>query len=80
MKIGVAEIRSKMADAINRVAYSGERVILQRRGKGVAALVSMEDLHRLEELEDREDLKTAKRARREKGSVSLDDLKAELGL
>ena len=31
------ETRDKMAEALNRVAYGGERVILEVRGKGVAA-------------------------------------------
>ena len=80
MNIGVAEIRNNLADALNRVAYGGERVILQRRGKGVAALVSMEDLALLEMVEDREDLRAALKARKEKGTVALDDIKARLGM
>lgn len=61
MEMGVAEIRNNMADALNRVAYQGERIVLERRGKGVAAIVSMEDLALLEALEDREDVKAARR-------------------
>lgn len=81
MKIGVAEIRSNMADALNRVAYQGERIILERRGKGVAAIVPMEDLALLEELEDRIDLDAARKALAEKGeNVSLEDVKRRLGL
>ncbi len=80
MNIGVAEIRNNLADALNRVAYGGERVVLQRRGKGVAALVSMEDLALLEMIEDREDLRAALKARKEKGGVTLDDIKARLGM
>jgi prevent-host-death family protein len=60
MEISVAQIRDHLADAINRVAYAGERVVLQRRGKGVAALVSMEDLARLKALEDTEDARLAR--------------------
>ena len=80
MNISVAEIRNNLADALDRVAYQGERVVLQRRGKGVAALVSMDDLARSEAMETQEDLRAAKRARREKGGVTLDELKVELGL
>ena len=43
-QIGIKDIRDNLADALNRVAYSGERIVLARRGKGVARLVSMEDL------------------------------------
>lgn len=85
MQVGIAEIRNNMADAINRVAYQGERVILERRGKGVAAIVSMEDLALLEALETREDVKAARKALAEmkrKGVKPLPwaQMKKELGL
>ena len=66
IQVGIAEVRDNLAEALNKVAYAGERVILARRGKGVAALVSMEDLELLEKLEDESDLKAAKKARKEK--------------
>ncbi|MEJ5200333.1 MAG: type II toxin-antitoxin system Phd/YefM family antitoxin [Anaerolineae bacterium] len=34
-----------------RVAYKGERMVVERRGRPMMALVSIEDLRRLEELE-----------------------------
>lgn len=61
MNVGIAEIRNNLADALNRVAYQGERVVLERRGKGVAAIVSIDDLELLEALEDDEDVRAAKR-------------------
>lgn len=78
--ISVAELRNKIADAINRAAYRGERIIIERRGKPTAAIVSMQDLETLEAMEEAEDLKAARRARREKGEVTLNELKEELGL
>ena len=45
--------------------------MLKRRAKGVAAVVSMEDLKLLEELEDRADVKAAMKARKEKGGITL---------
>ncbi len=80
VQVGIAEIRDNLAEALNKVAYAGERVILARRGKGVAALVSMEDLELLEKMEDEADLKAAKKARKEKGSVPLAAIKARLGM
>lgn len=76
----VVDIRNNLADALNRVAYGGERIVLERRGKGVAALVSMEDLALLERLEDERDIKAARKALKEKGGITLDEYKKKHGL
>lgn len=78
--MNVVDIRNNLADAINRVAYAGERIILERRGKSVAALVSVEDLALLQELEDKADIRAAKKALKEKGGISLEDFKKKHGL
>jgi len=49
-EIPVTQARADLADLVNRVAYSGERVVLTRHGRPLAALVSAEDLERLEQL------------------------------
>ena len=49
--ISFLEVRKRLADTINRVAYQGERAVVTRHNKGMAALVSMEDLALLERLE-----------------------------
>jgi prevent-host-death family protein len=46
----VTQARAEFADLVNRVAYTGERVALTRRGKIMAALVTAEDLELLESL------------------------------
>jgi prevent-host-death family protein len=78
--MNVVDIRNNLADAINRVAYAGERIVLERRGKGVAALVSIEDLELLQELEDQADIRAARKALKEKGGISLEDFKKKHGL
>jgi prevent-host-death family protein len=83
--VTAAEARNQLSELINRAAYGRERIVLTRRGKQLAALVPMEDVELLErlveELEDRLDVDTAKkRLAGAEGSVSLDELKAELGL
>jgi prevent-host-death family protein len=85
MKVGIADIRANMSDALNRVAYQGERIVLERRGKEIAAIVPMEDLAVLEAIEDREDVKAARKAMaqmKRKGNKPLDwnEVKRELGL
>jgi prevent-host-death family protein len=80
IEIGVADIRANLAEVINRVAYGGERIVLQRRGKQVLAVVSMEDLELLNSLEDQGDVKAAKKARKEKGGVTLEQYRKKHGL
>ncbi|NOS99117.1 MAG: type II toxin-antitoxin system Phd/YefM family antitoxin [Phycisphaerales bacterium] len=80
IQVNIVEFRDNTADLVNRVLYNGERVVLERRGKGVAAVVSLEDLLRLEEMEDKADVKAARKARKEKGSVSLAEVKKRLGM
>jgi prevent-host-death family protein len=58
-RISVGEARKEMADILNHVAYKGWRVVLHRRGKDVAAIVSLDDLELIEELEDAADTKAA---------------------
>jgi hypothetical protein len=70
-----------MATAINKVAFGGERIVLQRNNKDVAALVPMEDLTLLIELEDRADLVEIRKALEEPGSnIRWEDIKKELGI
>ncbi len=81
-RLNASEARSDFADVLNRVAYRGERIVLHRRGKDVAAIVSVEDLKLLEQLEDERDLKMARAALKEaekKGTKKLASLMKELG-
>jgi len=80
MEISMVQVRDNLAEVINRVAYGGERAVLQRRGKGVVAVVSMDDLALLESLENQADLKAALKARKEKGAIPLKQVKARLGM
>ena len=43
-RLTASQLREDMATAINKVAFGGERIVLQRNNKDVAALVPMEDL------------------------------------
>ncbi len=75
--------RNEFSTVINRAAFGKERVILERRGKAIAAVVPMEDVRLLRALEDRADLADAIAAEREalaRGTTSLADLKRDLAL
>jgi len=80
IEASIVDFRDQTADLVNRVIYGGERVILKRRGKGVAALVSLDDLALLEAREDAADVKAARKARKEKGAVPLAAVKKRLGM
>lgn len=79
-RLTASKLREDLGDALNRVAFGGERIVLERRGRDVAALVPMEDLALLNELEDRIDLDAARKALAESGSVPWEDVKQQLGL
>jgi prevent-host-death family protein len=61
----VSEARDRLADVIGRVQFGGERVVIEKRGKPVAVVVSVEDAAFLEEIEDRIDLELVREAKEE---------------
>lgn len=75
--------RNLFSDVLNKAAFGKERVILTRRGKGLCAVVPLEDMALLEKLEETLDIEEARKASREaaeQGTISLEDLKRELDL
>jgi prevent-host-death family protein len=79
-RLTASAVRDTLGDTLNRVAYRGERIILERHGKAVAALVSVEDLSLLEALEDRLDMQAARKAQREDGAVPYEEVRQKAGL
>jgi len=82
-RMTTGEARQSFSDTVNRVAYRGERIVLRRRGKDVAAIVPVEDLKALEDWEDRLDNDAADAALaevKEKGTVPWEKVKADAGL
>jgi prevent-host-death family protein len=65
-KTSSSAARQNFSDIINRAAYAGERVIVHRRKKPVAAVVPIEDLELIERLEDQSDRRAIRKARKEK--------------
>jgi len=80
IELAANAFRDRLSDTLNRVAYAGERYLLTRHGKSVAALVSVEDWELLRELEDRADLAAVRKAMKEPGASSWESVKAELGI
>jgi prevent-host-death family protein len=49
-RIHAADLHQRVGEILARIRFAGERFIIERRGKPVAAVVSVEDLKRLETL------------------------------
>lgn len=85
LTISAAKARDQFADLVNQVAFGNQRAKVTRRGKDLAAIVSLEDLELLEAIEKRLDLIEFLEAMEQwedsgKKTVSLDEVYNRLGL
>jgi len=78
--LSISQARSHLADIVNKVAYTGERICIERNGKNFVALVPVDDIELLELIEDRMDIEAAKKAMKRKDAIPWKQLKKELGL
>jgi prevent-host-death family protein len=81
-RLPASQLRDELTDVIGRVAYGHERIVLERYGRGLLALVPIEDLELLEALENRADIEAAREALEEAkvcGTRPLADIRAEIG-
>ena len=86
-RLNVSKAREEFPDVVSRAAYGKERTIVSRRGKDLAAVIPIEDLHLLERLAQQENgsyrqgrcPRGDKRIRREGLWIPLRDLMRELG-
>jgi prevent-host-death family protein len=80
-RLTASQARASFAEALNRASFAGERTVIRRHGKDVAAVVSAEDLKILEALEDRRDLDEARQIMKKPGRlVSWEKIKKKLAL
>lgn len=80
--ISTAEAKDEFADLVNRVVQTKERIVLTRREKEIAAIISYDDLVLLLEKENKRDLQEATEALQEarnEGTITLAALREELG-
>jgi len=50
-KLAATKIREQFSEALNRVVYGGEQIVIERSGKEVAVLVALKDWQYLKEQE-----------------------------
>jgi prevent-host-death family protein len=82
IKLSASKARQDLSSVIKGVR-KGQRFLLSRHGEDVAAIVSVEDLELLQAIEDRCDARVARAAladAEKNGTVSWDQVRAELGL
>ena len=83
-RLTVSRAKAEFTDVVNRAVKTKERTVVSRRGKGIAAVVPIEDLRLLEHLTqeemDRQDIEDARKALAEGGKcIPLRELMRELG-
>jgi prevent-host-death family protein len=80
--ISTIDAKEEFSELVHRVSHNKERIILIRRGKEVAAIIPLEDLFLLQESQNKSDLHDAVEALKEarnQGTVTLEELKTEIG-
>jgi prevent-host-death family protein len=84
-RVSVSEVRKELSRTLNRASRKGRRIMVQRRGKDLVAIIPAEDLrlfeHLLEVYEDRLDLEAAKAAEDESDErIPYGKVRRDLGL
>jgi len=82
-KLPISEARDHLPDLANRAALRGDRIIIERRGKALCAVVPLEDLELLEAAEDAhwaEEVRKARADMKRRGEqpIAWDRAKADL--
>jgi len=78
-RVTTSAARQKFSEIVSRAEFAGERTILHRRKKPVAAVVPIEDVALLERFEEEMDRKAVRKARKEK-TIPWEQAKKQLGL
>lgn len=55
--VTVVEAKRSFSDLMGRVAYAGDRLVVERHGKPMIAWISYDDLQRLQQLEQQDALR-----------------------
>jgi prevent-host-death family protein len=80
VRVRVSDFRKSISDLGNKVAYTGERICVQRNDKPLFVVVPVDDAELLDYLEDKIDLEAIKEALKKKDFVPWEKAKKELGL
>jgi prevent-host-death family protein len=62
IKVGALEAKNKFSELMETVAYTKQRIIVERRGKPMMALVPVADVARLESMDSKEAIQARRQA------------------
>ena len=82
-QVSTAETRKHMAELLNRAAYGGERFVVTRHGKELAAIVPLAEvdlLDKLRSLLDQKEFEQAVEEVRTADTRSWDEVRRELDI
>jgi prevent-host-death family protein len=83
-RLNVVELKNSLGEVLNQAEYQGERIVVHRRGKDSAAIISIADLklfERLLEEEDRIDVEAARAALAESDErISYEEFRRRQGI
>ncbi len=80
VKLTASLARQNFSDILSRAEYRGERVIVHRGKKAVAAVVPIQDVELLEKLEDEIDIAAAREALKDPRTISWEKIRKDLKL
>lgn len=79
--VSTTDARRNFTDIVNKVANENESIVLTRKGREIAALISMRELELLRRIEDRIDIEDAEKALAEPGTnIPAEEVWKQLGL
>lgn len=76
--VSISQLKDRLSEYLNRVAFGRERIIVASRGKPKAAVISLSDLELLEELEDAQAAREALAEYEQGETISLEQMIEEL--
>lgn len=79
-KLSASSARQNFSEILSRAEYRGERVVVHRGKKAVAAVVPIEDVELLEKLEEEIDVAAARQALKDRRTIPWEIVKKKLKL
>jgi len=74
----VAKAKEKFSEIVNEAGYKGERILVEKREKPLAVIISYDDYKKLEELEDMVEYRVLEKALKKGKFYSLEEASRKL--